>query len=337
MSSIDTLLSYNELTSWEYHVEEFNKLQSQYDLWMPSSYIWYKMVPAVLLTAVICSIVFWLVSPAVVDTLLRPDDTDDYNDDDKKSYISSSSSSSSSSKFTKKRTKMRYQFTNLCFNVAVGLLGVYYQYWIIPTLPSYSTEIPTIQKIPNNPELYLMSAMQLGYQLWALPMGLIVVKEPTEMILHHCAVVLSSTMSGFVTLGFRYFSPYFYGLMELSSIPLAVMNTFKDNPQWMHKYQFTYLVTRGAFSFGFLYFRIYLWFFIGPRFLLHNFFTFYTTEWRIEKLFLGAQWILAMFLGILQFYWAYLVTKGIVSFFVRFFASLLVPSSRKSKDKTKQS
>jgi hypothetical protein len=181
-----------------------------------------------------------------------------------------------------------------------------------------------------------MSAMQLGYQLWALPMGLIVVKEPTEMILHHWAVVLTSTMSGFVTLGFRYFSPYFYGLMELSSIPLAAMNTFKDNPKWMHRYQFTYLVTRAAFSFGFLYFRIYLWLFIGPRFLLHNFFAFYTTGWRIEKLFLGAQWLLAMFLGVLQFYWAYLVTKGIVSFFVRFFASF-ASSSRKTKDKAKQS
>jgi hypothetical protein len=194
-------------------------------------------------------------------------------------------------------------------------LGVYYHLNVLPMLESHHYP-NVIDKIPGHANLYIFSAMQLGYQLWALPVGLIFVKEPAEMIVHHLAVVLASTMSGFSYCGFRYFSIYFYGLMELSSIPLAVMNTFKDNPASIDRHSFLFLVTKAAFSFSFLYLRVYMWFYIGPRFLMHDFFLFWTVEMGIEKVFLLVQFILGVFLGLLQLYWGILVSRGIVLFFV---------------------
>mmetsp|Transcript_20495 Transcript_20495/g.38349 ORF Transcript_20495/g.38349 Transcript_20495/m.38349 type:complete len:331 (-) Transcript_20495:61-1053(-) len=290
---------------WQYHVDEFQRLQENQPFWMPKSYAVGKMLPAVVATAVLCSVLFWIVSPSVVDILLPG------NKDTKLA-----TKTTDPTVLANKRIKMRYQLTNLCFNLAVGSVGVYCHFWVLPTLPS--TQAPSIMdRIPLHEDLYLLSAMQLGYQLWALPMGLLCVQEPTEMIMHHLAVVLSSTLSGFSYLGFRYFSVYFYGLMELSSIPLAVMNAFKDNPEWIQTHPLLYLLTRAAFSFSFLYIRIYMWFFIGPRYLMHDFFFFWTIpNWGLEKSFVLMQFCFGVFLGLLQLYWAVLVIRGIVAFFV---------------------
>ncbi|KAL3905764.1 MAG: hypothetical protein SGARI_004307 [Bacillariaceae sp.] len=247
------------------------------------------MLPAVLGTALVCSFLFWIVTPSIAYQIL-PDGASE-----------------------SKRIKARCQVTNFCFNLCIGSMGVYYHLHVLPTLESHYFP-NVIDRIPGHANLYLFSAMQLGYQLWALPVGLVIVKEPAEMIMHHCAVVLASTMSGFSYCGFRYFSIYFYGLMELSSIPLAIMNLFKDNRESMDRHPFLFLLTKAAFSFSFLYFRIYMWFYIGPTFLMHDFFLFWTVEMGIEKVFLLMQFSMGVCLALLQMYWAVLVSKGIISF-----------------------
>jgi hypothetical protein len=290
------MITFEEIASqWRYHVEELDRIQDGHDFWMNRTYIWGTMMPAVAGTAVACCFLFWVIAPSVVDQILSQDQA----------------ASSTSMKIT----KARYQFTNFCFNVFIGALGLYYYLYVLPTLPSYHYE-NAIDKIPGHDNLYIFSALQLGYQLWALPVGLYCVKETTEMMVHHLAVVLAATMSGFSYCGFRYVSVYFYGIMELSSIPLAVMNAFKDNPDWMNRFPFLFLLTRGTFSFSFLYIRIYMWLFIGPQFLMHDFFLFWTVEMSVEKVFLMVQFTLGMFLALLQFYWGYLVSKGMASFFI---------------------
>jgi hypothetical protein len=49
---------------------------------------------------------------------------------------------------------------------------------------------------------------------------------------------------------------------------------------------------------------------------MHDFFLFWTVEMGIEKVFLLVQFILGVFLGLLQLYWGILVSRGIVLFFV---------------------
>jgi hypothetical protein len=321
-------------SQWQYHVNEFYRIQEGQSFWMPSSYAWGTMMPAVVGTTLVCSILFWVVAPTVVtaENLLdnHPPKDDTSNDNNNKNNTNN----------VNKLIKARYQFTNLCFNMYIGGLGLYYDQYVLPTLPSHYYD-NVIDKIPGHGNIYIFSALQLGYQLWALPVGLYCVKESKEMLVHHLAVVLASTMSGFSYCGFRYFSVYFYGLMELSSIPLAVMNAFKDNPSWVHRYPFLFLSTRAAFSFSFLYLRIYMWCFIGPQFLVHDFFLFWTVRGGFfVKIFLLLQFVLGLFLGVLQLYWGFLVMKGMISFFVNLPAkipNLMIRPTKETYNKTKPS
>jgi hypothetical protein len=47
------------------------------------------------------------------------------------------------------------------------------------------------------------------------------------MLMHHVTVIVVASMTLLMTNGFRYWIPYFFGIMEIISIPLAIMNTFK--------------------------------------------------------------------------------------------------------------
>lgn len=276
------------VADWKHTSATLTRLNEESSFWLPSSYVWEKMIPGILITAVAATGVFTLSYFVVVHRKASKDTP------------------------TVKKYKTCYQITNFFFNVIIGALGLYYEYFVLPTLPAHQST-DTVDRIPYHENLYLFCAMQFGYQVWSLPVGLFLVKESSEMISHHIAVIFSTALSGFAVCGFRYYAPYFYGLMELSTIPLSIMNTFKDNRHWIKQYPFTYLVVRGAFSFSFLYLRIYLWFWRGPFFLRDNFILFYTRRMGLIKVFLFLQWSMCMFLGCLQFYWAVLVSRGIVS------------------------
>ena len=205
---------------------------------------------------------------------------------------------------------MCYQITNVIFNFCVGLVGLYLEYRVLPTLSSFHGTILDRMSLDHE-ELYLVSAMQLGYQVWAIPVGLLHVGESTQMILHHWAVVISTSMSGFMTVGFRYYTPFFYGVMELSSLPLSFMNAFKDNPEWIKKYPSVYAFTRFLFAACFLLIRVVFCATRWPPFLWTNFIFLYTRPLGWYKLYLVVQWSLAVFLAYLQLYWAFLIIKGV--------------------------
>jgi hypothetical protein len=213
------------------------------------------------------------------------------------------------------------------FNLCVGALGLYLEYWVLPTLPCFDG--PSIDKILGNEnELYLVSAMQLGYQIWAIPVGVFYVRESPEMIMHHLAVVVSTSLSGFLTIGFRYYTPFFYGVMELSSLPLSIMNSFKDNPEWIKKYPGVYGMTRVVFALSFFLIRVILCLWKWPVFLMDNFLVFYTRELGIMKGYFFVQWGLASLLAYLQLYWASLILKGLVK--------TVSPSKKDSKKPKKE-
>ena len=116
--------------------------------------------------------------------------------------------------------KASYQITNLLVNFTLGCLGFYYQTHI-PWLGSESI----MNKIVGYEHVKLFAIGQVGYQLWALPMGIFFVGETKGMLIHHVAVVCVGSVSTFVHSGFRYYTPYFYGIIEISSVPLSIMNS----------------------------------------------------------------------------------------------------------------
>jgi hypothetical protein len=141
------------------------------------------------------------------------------------------------------------------------------------------------------------------------------VKEDPVMLMHHVTVIIVGSMASFLTNGFRYWIPYFFGIMELSSIPLAIMNTFKDNPKWVERQPMMFLATRGIFCVSFLYIRVWM---LVPRhttYLRDLYLLWSTSDNLVFRNCMSGVWICSLFLMILQFYWAILIVQGILKQF----------------------
>jgi hypothetical protein len=269
------------MKSWSELVEEISKLH-ELPTFLPHTFIRGTLAPAIAVVAVLCTVVY-MIAFKIVESF-APKGV--------------------------RVTKVAYQITNVLFNLCIGLVGLYLEYRVLPGLSSYTGT--SLDRMPwDHEELYLVSAMQLGYQCWAIPVGILSVGESMEMIFHHIAVVISTCQSGLMTVGFRYYTPFFYGVMELSSLPLSVMNAFKDHPEYIKRYPGGYNVSRVVFAVSFLVIRVLMCFSRWTPFLRDNFVYLYTAEFGYYKLYLTVQWSLAVFLAYLQLYWATLIVKGL--------------------------
>jgi len=201
--------------------------------------------------------------------------------------------------------KASYQLTNLLVNLAFGCLGIYHQI-SIPLGES------TINKITGYEHVKMFAVGQVGYQLWALPIGFFFVGETKAMMVHHVAVICVGSVSAFIRSGFRYYTPYFYGVIEISSVPLSVMNSFKNNKDWMRTYPDLYLRVRLTFCVIFLLVRVVLWtpfywdFFANASMLL------YSSEVMSTKIILTIFNLASLVLTMLQYFWASKIVSGLV-------------------------
>lgn len=204
------------------------------------------------------------------------------------------------------RRKICYQMTNFIANATLGFCGLYYELWIRPR------SVTVEEQIQGFAELYLYGCFQLGFQLWAIPVGMFLVNESTAMLTHHFAVIFVASMSTFFQNGFRYYTPFFYGLIELSSVPLAIMNTFKDNPDLVKRHPLAYTAIRIIFALSFLYIRIILF---TPRmyaFLRDHWLLFSQSSHRPYQIFMSIVWVSSFFLLLLQWFWASLIVRGLL-------------------------
>jgi len=269
--------------------QRLSELLSKYHdepIFLPKDYITGKMLPSVFTVAVACTLIYAL----SLHFASR--------------FIDEKSDST-------RKAKIGYQITNSVFNLCVGLLGLYIEYWVLPSHPI--SNAPVVERaVGLADETYWLSALQLGYQVWAIPVGLFQVHESVEMILHHFAVVVSTSMSGFMTIGFRYYISFFYGVMELSSLPLSAMNAFKEHPEFAKKVPKGLRLSRTVFAISFLWIRVFLCAYKWPLFLRDNFIILCTREMGAFKFFLLVQWSLAAFLAYLQLFWGTLIVKGVV-------------------------
>jgi hypothetical protein len=201
--------------------------------------------------------------------------------------------------------KASYQLTNLLVNLALGVLGIYH-YAIIPRGESVR------DKIVGYEHVKLFAVGQVGYQLWGLALGVFFVGELPSMIVHHVAVICVGSVSAFLHCGFRYYIPFFYGLIEISSVPLAVMNAFKNNKHWIKAYPEMYTAVRTAFAVTFLLVRVILWtpnywdFFCNAAMLL------YSSEVITTKVILAVFILSSLILTGLQYFWASKIISALV-------------------------
>jgi hypothetical protein len=179
------------------------------------------------------------------------------------------------------------------------------------------------------------AAMQVGYNLWNLPYGYFLVHEPPSMIAHHIMVIITTSLSAYSNFGNRIHVPFFLGMYEVSTVPLAIMNYLKGHREWVNQSSTLRAVRDiSQLSFAVL--------FLGIRIVLgtpHIYCIASASFWAFTKMdvgsnpevlpLVGRMWIAFVFMGhiglaILQYYWAFLIMKGV--------AKMLMPSSE-SKSK----
>mmetsp|Transcript_19982 Transcript_19982/g.30353 ORF Transcript_19982/g.30353 Transcript_19982/m.30353 type:complete len:279 (-) Transcript_19982:574-1410(-) len=146
-----------------------------------------------------------------------------------------------------------YQATNLLMNFVLGISGIIVFFGYLPN------ETTAEERMTGFTELYPFACLIMGYQLWSIPMGIFVVKEKPVMIFHHLAVCIVGCCSAFFVIGYRYHNPFFYGAVELSSVPLAIMNFLKGNDEVRALYPKVFSTSRLTFGVLFLILRVYLW------------------------------------------------------------------------------
>jgi len=205
------------------------------------------------------------------------------------------------------RTQLQnsYKVTSLVMNGLLAGLGTYHFYFTLPNTTAAS------ERIAGYEELGMLSAIIIAYNLWALPVGL-AIKEPSEMIFHHVAVLLVASLPAFFTNGFRYFTPFFFGLIEISSVPLVMMNAFRENPHLDREYPITSLIAGGSFAVSFIVTRVIMWMPQSYDFCRLAFLLCYTSESFGGRAILGAGILANFFLTALQLFWARKIINGVM-------------------------
>mmetsp|Transcript_6612 Transcript_6612/g.7673 ORF Transcript_6612/g.7673 Transcript_6612/m.7673 type:complete len:304 (+) Transcript_6612:136-1047(+) len=203
-----------------------------------------------------------------------------------------------------------YQATNFCVNLSLGLYGLYTWIRVVPGLYTVSAT----DKIIGFHQFVPFSAAQLGYNMWSIPMGALVIGESKAMLGHHVAAFIVSFLASFFTIGYRYYNPFFLGFYELSSVPLAIMNSFKNNREWANKNSpISFITAKVLFAVFYLLIRV----FLGTPQMYDNMriatLLFITCESNYCRFIVGIFAILAYFLALLQYVWGYMVVSGLYS------------------------
>jgi hypothetical protein len=145
----------------------------------------------------------------------------------------------------------------------------------------------------------------VGFQIWDF-MSSVVCGYAYAHIIHHfavfvlCLIVLTNGPNGFLL----YYAPFFLGVTEISSVPLAIVDVFRTSKLLAKSYAGFNELVRTLFAVTFLAFRGVYWPFVVIDF--------FRETWASEaSAGLLATWYIAC-IGLtgLQYYWASLIIKG---------------------------
>ena len=200
--------------------------------------------------------------------------------------------------------KLPFQITNLVINFIMSIMGIYS--WIMMN----SNDTTDNEKISGFVNMAVFGSAQIAYQLWSIPVGLSFDEKPI-MLVHHFATLASASIVTFFEQGYRFHAVYFCGVMELSTLPLCIINIFKENRVLIEKHPLKYSLSRNLFAVTFVLVRVLLLIPIWSEYisLLWN------ANMDSSGLSLLAFRVLfypSAFLLLLQMYWAYLILKALL-------------------------
>jgi len=222
--------------------------------------------------------------------------------------------------------KASYQITHLLVNLYFGIYALY-----ICVIKQHSDDVlygnildkNTYRHIFGYEHYAIFGAVQVGYNLWSLPVGILYIKETLPMVAHHISVIVICSLTATSNFGFRLHAPFLLGMFEVSSVPLSLVNLLKDHKELLKKSAFMKNVNdllKIVFSIAFLGIRIIL----GTPHVYHTIRGAYVVMMMEEGTgginIVSRGWIFMVLVGqlvlfLLQLYWAYLILKGLAKIF----------------------
>lgn len=206
---------------------------------------------------------------------------------------------------------LAYLTTNFLVNLVLGVFGLYHMIFTVPDISS----LTEVERVAGFDQYLFFGIIQIGFNLWGLVIGIFVVHERPSMVAHHVAAMSVASMSVFFNAGFRYFTPFFFGAIEISSVPLALINFFKRNKEWTKQnYPTVSTVVKLVFAVSFIILRVYLWTPLMYDVLQLASLLVSTCDSISCQFVVGGFWTCGVFLTILQYFWSFLIVKGLISF-----------------------
>lgn len=175
---------------------------------------------------------------------------------------------------------------------------------------------------------YLSQFMFAQLLCWDIPTGLIVPSMREGVMIVHHVLMMGMAYLGLSMLG--YYGVYFLGVVELSSIPLQIMNIFK--PESVNEltkihplFNLLNEVSRILFAIAFILVRAVHFPYISFAYVLPDVFQMLQkpSMSTADRYTLHAIWFSNLTLTLLQLYWATLIFKGL--------QKLLFPKQEKAK------
>lgn len=208
-----------------------------------------------------------------------------------------------------------FQLTNFFVNLCLGGWGIWWWFFVLPSGCSDSEKIGDPISVEDSRCLSppFFAEFQLAYQLWGIPLC-IAVGESSAMMGHHSFVAVLASLGSTLVASPRYFCVYFFGVVEASSVFLAIMNAFKSRPEWIKAMPRIFAASKLIFSAAFFLTRIVLW--------IPVLYDFWGIAWDIGTsrgeenplyyVLMGAVFSPVIFLTVLQLFWAGKIVNGLV-------------------------
>eukprot|EP00977_Amphora_coffeiformis_P017709 scaffold5873_cov172-Amphora_coffeaeformis.AAC.6 len=220
------------------------------------------------------------------------------------------------------RYKLAFRCTNILLYIILIVIGIYGETVVLSELTDNDNVATYVRGLDDET---LVLTVVCGFQIWSLVVGRLYFEETALMMWHHIAVLAGSCMYLTFTNGFRYHSFYFAGIWEVSSIPLALMNLFRDQKGWSERYPTVYFLIRLTFALSFLIVRMIISFPHVIRYLTDLYVVTAATADKgvVYHGFMSAVFALSCFLEVLQIYWAGLIVQMLFRHGFRIAKSLL--------------
>lgn len=154
---------------------------------------------------------------------------------------------------------MAFEITAFICVTYISLAGVIGQLELfgVRPFPSYENLYNMVYVRSDYIEGHLLSPM-VAYQFWNLMLSLYNRDLGSlEMIFHHLFATLSAIIAAYPYN--QYYALYFYGVCELTNIPLTIVDIFKLFPQYKEKYENINVYSRYLFAVSFFTLRLFIW------------------------------------------------------------------------------